>query len=89
MFFDEEKNEFIGNCNTLISLPRQQDIHLFCRPRKHGNYNSCIHVSKKDTRTLYSAALILKMLLCDSPGMTFPLAPTSDDLNETAAKSVG
>ena len=89
MFFDEEKNELIGNCNKLISLPRQQDIHLFCRPRKHANYNSCIHISKTDTRTLYSAALILKMLLCDSAGTTFPLAQISDDLNETEAKSVG
>ena len=32
--------------------------------------------------------LILKMLLCDSPGMTSPWPPTSDDLNEIEAKSV-
>lgn len=42
----------------------------------------------EDTRTLYSAALILKMLLCDSPSMTFPWPPTSDDLNVSEAKSV-
>lgn len=42
----------------------------------------------EDTRTLYSAALILKMLLCDSPGMTCPWPPTSDDLNVSEAKSV-
>lgn len=42
----------------------------------------------EDTRTLYSAALILKMLLCDSPGMKCPWPPTSDDLNVSEAKSV-
>ena len=40
------------------------------------------------TNTLYSAALILKMLLCDSPGMTCPWPPTSDDLNVSEAESV-
>lgn len=38
--------------------------------------------------TLYCAALILKMLLCDSPGMTCKWPPTSDDLNVSEAKSV-
>ncbi|XP_049332864.1 uncharacterized protein LOC111197609 isoform X2 [Astyanax mexicanus] len=42
----------------------------------------------EDTRTLYSAALILKKLLRDSSGMTCPWPPTSDDLNVTEAKSV-
>lgn len=42
----------------------------------------------EDTRTLYSAALILKMLLCDSLGMKCPWLPTSDDLNVSEAKSV-
>ena len=56
----------------------------------------------ENTRTLYSAALILKQLLCDSPGMTCdspgmtcdspgmtcPWPPTSVDLNVSDAKSV-
>ncbi|KAL1268455.1 hypothetical protein QQF64_033818 [Cirrhinus molitorella] len=42
----------------------------------------------EDTRTLYSAALIIKMILCDSSGMTCPWPPTSDDLNVSEAKSV-
>ncbi|KAJ8362592.1 hypothetical protein AAFF_G00367780 [Aldrovandia affinis] len=44
--------------------------------------------SAEHTRTLYSAALILKRILRDSPGMTGPWPPTSDDLNVTEAKNV-
>lgn len=42
----------------------------------------------QDTRILYNAALILKMLIRDSSGMNCPWPPTSDDLNVTEAKSV-
>ncbi|XP_056105946.1 uncharacterized protein LOC130084505 [Rhinichthys klamathensis goyatoka] len=53
------------------------------RPTSMASINTA-----EDTRTLYSAALILKMLLCDSPGMKCPWPPTSDDLNVSEAKSV-
>ncbi|XP_039538675.1 uncharacterized protein LOC120486602 [Pimephales promelas] len=52
------------------------------RPTSMASINTA-----EDTRTLYSAALILKMLLCDSPGMKCPWPPTSDDLNVSEAKS--
>ena len=42
----------------------------------------------EDTRTLYSAGLLLKRLLNDSPGMTCPWPPTAQDLNVSEAKSV-
>ena len=40
------------------------------------------------TRTLYTAGLILKRLLNESPGMKCPWPPTSEDLNVSEAKSV-
>ncbi|XP_051810146.1 uncharacterized protein LOC110947043 isoform X2 [Acanthochromis polyacanthus] len=40
------------------------------------------------TRTLYSAGLILKRVLSDSPGMTCPWPPTADNLNVSDAQSV-
>ncbi|XP_061913285.1 uncharacterized protein LOC133656293 isoform X2 [Entelurus aequoreus] len=42
----------------------------------------------ENTRTLYSAGLILKRLLSDSPGMKCPWPPTAEDLNVSEAKSV-
>lgn len=36
--------------------------------------------TEQNTRTLYNAAMILKGLICDSPGMKCPWPPTSDDL---------
>ena len=44
--------------------------------------------TKENTRTLYNAAMILKGLISDPPGMTCPWPPTSDDLNVNEAKSV-
>ena len=40
------------------------------------------------TRTLYSAGLILKKLLSESPGMKCPWPPTAEDLNVSEAKAV-
>lgn len=42
----------------------------------------------ENTRALHSVALILKRIVDDSPCMTCPCSPTSDDLNIRAAKSV-
>lgn len=42
----------------------------------------------EDTRTLYTAALLLKRLLSDSPGMSCLWPPTSEDLNITEAQTV-
>ena len=42
----------------------------------------------EDTRTLYTAALLLKSLLSDTPGMSCPWPPTAEDFNVTEAQAV-
>ena len=42
----------------------------------------------EDIRTLYKAVLFLKRLLNDTPGMSCPWPPTSEDLNVTQSQTV-
>ncbi|XP_034096209.1 uncharacterized protein LOC117562482 [Gymnodraco acuticeps] len=42
----------------------------------------------EDTRTLYTAALFLKRLLSDTPGMSCPWPPTSENVNVTESQTV-
>ncbi|KAJ4922346.1 hypothetical protein JOQ06_025883 [Pogonophryne albipinna] len=44
--------------------------------------------TQEDTRTLYTAALFLKRLLSDTPGMSCPWPPTSENLNVTESQTV-
>ena len=44
--------------------------------------------TQEDGRTLYTAALILKRHLSDTPGMSCPWLPTSENLNVTEAQTV-
>lgn len=44
--------------------------------------------TSEDTRTLYTAALLLKRQLSDTPGMSCPWPPTAEDLNVTEAQTV-
>lgn len=47
-----------------------------------------LQTTTEDTRTLYTAALLLKRLLSDSPGMSCPWPPTAEDFNVTKAQTV-
>ncbi|XP_034076536.1 uncharacterized protein LOC117549056 [Gymnodraco acuticeps] len=42
----------------------------------------------EDTRTLYTVALFLKRLLSDTPGMSCPWPPTSENVNVTESQTV-
>ena len=55
---------------------------------EHMASTTCGQKTSEDTRTLYSAGLILKRLLSDSPGMACPWPPTAENLNVSDAKSV-
>ena len=44
--------------------------------------------TQEDARTLYTAALFLKRHLSDTPGMSCPWPPTSENLNVTEAQTV-